>query len=71
MQLKNTISNKRSHLVAKAKEIVVEAYSLDGAPQETKSTITWLVEGFRFMHRDPVVCPWLLDFQPLQLLIRF
>ena len=58
--MKDTISNKRSHLVAKAREIVAESYGLDVDPLDVRKT-KWLVDSYRFMHRDPSVCPWLLD----------
>jgi len=57
--MKNTIGNKHSHVLAKAKSIILKSYSLDAArmdAQEIKSVITWLVNDFRFMHQDCVVC---------------
>jgi hypothetical protein len=57
-QLKNTISNKRSHLLGKAKEITLASYDLDPArmdAEEIKTVITWLVRDFRFMHQDCTV----------------
>ena len=56
--MKNTICNKRSHVLAKAKDIMLESYGLDPASmdaQEIKSVITWLVHDFRFMHQDCAV----------------
>ena len=57
-QMKNTICNKRSHVLGKAKNIMMELYGLDLVrmdAQEIKSVITWLVHDFRFMHQDCVV----------------
>jgi hypothetical protein len=58
--MRNTVSNKRSHLAAKAKLIVLEQYGLDpqkNNDQHIKSVITWLLDGYRFMHKDPTVRP--------------
>jgi len=56
--MKNTIGNKRSHVLAKAKSIMLKSYGLDAVrmdAQEIKSVITWLVNDFRFMHQDCIV----------------
>jgi len=56
--MKNTIGNKHSHVLAKAKSIMLKSYGLDAVrmdAQEIKSVITWLVNDFRFMHQDCVV----------------
>ena len=56
--MKNTICNKCSHVLAKAKDIMLELYGLDLTrmdAQQIKSVITWLVHDFRFMHQDCVV----------------
>jgi len=56
--MKNTICNKRSHVLAKAMSVMLKSYGLDPArmdAQEIKSVITWLLHDFRFMHQDCVV----------------
>jgi len=56
--MKNTIGNKRSHVLAKAKSIMLKSYGLDHARMDApqiKSVIEWLVHDFRFMHQDCVV----------------
>jgi len=56
--MKNTIGNKHSHVLGKAKSIILKSYSLDPArmdAQEIKSVITWLLHDFRFMLQDWVV----------------
>jgi len=56
--MKNTIGNKRSHVLTKAKSIMLKSYGLDSAridTQKIKAVITWLVHDFRLMHQDCVV----------------
>jgi len=56
--MKNTICNKRSHILAKAKDIMLESYGLDPTrmdAQQIKSVITWLVDDFQFMYQDCIV----------------
>jgi len=56
--MKNTICNKHSHILAKAKEIMLELYSLNPTrmdAQQIKLVITWLVPDFRFMHQDCII----------------
>jgi hypothetical protein len=57
-QIKATIGNKRSHLLGKAKNIMMTSYDLDPTrmdAQEIKSVVTWLVRDFWFMHQDCTV----------------
>jgi len=56
--MKNTICNKRSHVLAKAKSVMLKSYGLDPArmdAQKIKSVITWLLHDFRFIHQDCIV----------------
>ena len=68
-QMKNTIANKRSHVLSKAKNIILASYGLDPArmdAQEIKSVITWLVHDFGSCIKIALYVLWL---QPQRSLI--
>ena len=56
--MKNIIGNKCSHVLPKAKSIMLKSYGLDPArmdAQEIKSVIIWLLHNFWFMYQDCIV----------------